>query len=217
MQQRADTQTDTQTHTHGRAWPQYMSRRLRLTRNVINNGLICHWYWVYRQPQVLKCWLLCPSWQQMSSSTRAMFVSERADFGRPLPTLPYCWACLINTLTNFLHRIELTVILCVHSHYRLHSVALLDRLVYVWVQSVTPENFIKIQTAKSCILAAGAVTSARVATCRRSGRFWRVWLRNSWTVFSNTIWSYYLLEYTNAVAFLYTTTGWINYNIVMKC
>jgi len=31
--------------------------------------------------------MAAPSWEQMSSATCAMFVSERANFVRPLPTL----------------------------------------------------------------------------------------------------------------------------------
>jgi len=37
MRPRTDRHTDRHTHTHRRAWPQYISRRLRLTRNVITD------------------------------------------------------------------------------------------------------------------------------------------------------------------------------------
>ena len=55
-----------------------------------------------------------------SSSTCVLFVSEYADFGRPLPALHNAFsrrASLINTLTNFLHHTELFNGYAQCSHY----------------------------------------------------------------------------------------------------
>ena len=50
-------QTERHTDTHRRGWPQYMSRRLRLTRNVINNHQLL--LIIYANEQVLHFALLC--------------------------------------------------------------------------------------------------------------------------------------------------------------
>jgi len=65
----------------------------------------------------------CP-WEQMISSTRAMFVSESAGFGRRLPALCSVAELVWSTRLPFFHCTELPVVLWIRSHYHLHSVAL---------------------------------------------------------------------------------------------
>jgi len=52
-----DRQTDIQTHRHRRGWPQYISRHLRLTRNVLNIKYVSYvWAWEWCATSCVTCW-----------------------------------------------------------------------------------------------------------------------------------------------------------------
>jgi len=84
------TQTDRHTHAHKRAWPQYISCRLRVTRNVIktSSSVLNTILFVFVLPmrQLRRCWRQLTPWtvnkkaDHLLNVNRAYFNDGRTDF-----------------------------------------------------------------------------------------------------------------------------------------